>query len=237
MDFRTSVGKQLRKHLSPVQHERFEVYARRLLEGGRRAGLTSLSDRASIERRHFVESAALLSALRGRGVLKSPVIDIGTGAGIPGLPLKILCPELEMTLVESSRKKAEFVEETVQELGLDHVSVIQARAETLAHEQQHRGRYATALARAVAPLPVLVELALPFVRVGGYLATPKGSSAEREVREAASALELCGGSVEVVERLEVRGPGPVPILVLVRKVGETPERYPRRAGIPQKRPL
>jgi len=237
MDFRTTVGKRLRKHLSPVQHEQFEIYARRLLEGRHRAGLTSLRDRPSIERRHFGESFALLSALSSRGILESPVIDIGTGGGIPGLPIKILRPELDVTLVEASAKKVHFLKETVRELELSGVSVTQGRAETVAHEPRYRARYALALARAVAPLRVLVELALPFVRLGGYLATPKGSAAEREVREASNALAVCGGRVELLQRLDLPESGPIPTLVLVRKVAETPERYPRRAGIPQKRPL
>jgi 16S rRNA (guanine527-N7)-methyltransferase len=237
MDFRTSVGKQLRKHLSPVQHEQFEVYARRLLEGSRRAGLTSLRDRSSIERRHFLESAALLSALSSRDVVRSPVIDIGTGGGVPGVPLKILCPRLDVTLLEASARKVDFLDETVRELGLDRVLVIQARAEALAHDPEHRGRYALAVARAVAPLRVLAELALPFVHVDGFLATPKGSGAQREAREAQNALAVCGGSIELIERLDLPPPGLAPTLVLVRKIAETPQHYPRRAGTPQKRPL
>lgn len=227
----------LRKHLSAVQHEQLEMYLQRLLEGRRRVNLTALRDRQSIERRHFGESAALLDALERAGVVESPVIDIGTGAGIPGLPFKIARPDLDITLVESSAKKTQFLEETVRELRLSGVTVYHARAEDLARGAGHRGVYGLALARAVAPLRVLVELALPFLRLGGYLATPKGSGSEREVREASNALAVCGGTVTLVERLEVPGPGPAPTLVLVRKTAETPLRYPRRAGIPRKRPL
>jgi 16S rRNA (guanine527-N7)-methyltransferase len=237
MDLRMAVGKGLRKHLRSVQHEQFEIYLQRLLKGRRRAGLTSLRDRPSIERRHFAESAALLNALERAGVVESPVIDIGTGAGIPGLPFKIARPDLELTLLEASAKKVRFLEETVRELRLSDVAVFHARAEDLAHDSEHRGVYALGLARAVAPLRILVELALPFLRMGGYLATPKGSGADRELREAGKELAVCGGTVQLVERLAVPGPGPAPTLVIVRKVAETPERYPRRAGIPRKRPL
>src|SRR5437867_2158318 len=237
MDLRMAVGKGLRKHLSSVQHEQFEDYLQRLLESRRRASLTSLRDRPSIEGRHFAESAAFLRALERAGVVESPVIDIGTGAGIPGLPFKIARPDLEMTLVEASAKKVQFLQETVQELQLRGMAVFHARAEDLAHDPAHREAYPLALARAVAPLRILAELALPFLHLGGYLATPKGSGAEREVREAATALSVLGGTVQLVKRLELTGPGPVPTLVLVRKAAETPERYPRRAGIPRKRPL
>ena len=201
----------LRKHLSAVQQEQFEIYLQRLLEDRRRANLTALRDRQSIERRHFGESAALLDALERAAVVESPVIDVGTGAGIPGL--------------------------TVRELRLSGVTVCHARAEDLARGAEHRGVYGLALARAVAPLRILAELALPFLYVGGHLATPKGSGAEREMREAANALAVCGGTVELVERLEVPVPGPAPTLVLVRKTAETPDRYPRRPGMPRKRPL
>ena len=117
------------------------------------------------------------------------------------------------------------------------VCVFEDRAENLAHDADHRSYYSLALARAVAPLRVLIELALPFLRVGGYLATPKGSGADREVREAANALGVFGGIVELVKPLDVSGPGPSPTLIIVRKTADTPERYPRRAGIPGKRPL
>lgn len=237
MDLRMAVGKGLRKHLSSVQHEQFEVYLQRLLESRRRASLTSLRDRPSIEGRHFAESAAFLRALERAGVVESPVIDIGTGAGIPGLPFKIARPDLEMTLLEASAKKVRFLEETLVELRLSGVAAVQARAEDLAHDPTQRGVYGLALARAVAPLRILAELALPFLHLGGYLATPKGSAAEREVREAANALSVLGGTIQLLERLEIAGPGPAPTLVLVRKAVETPERYPRRAGIPRKRPL
>src|SRR5881409_209028 len=151
MDLRMAVGKGLRKHLSSVQHEQFEVYLQRLLESRRRASLTSLRDRPSIEGRHFAESAAFLRALERAGVVESPVIDIGTGAGIPGLPFKIARPDLEMTLLEASAKKVRFLEETLIELRLSGVAAVQARAEDLAHDPTQRGVYGLALARAVAP--------------------------------------------------------------------------------------
>src|SRR6266498_3601470 len=147
MDSRMAVGKELRKHLGSVQHEQFEIYLQRLLKDRRRAGLTSLRDRPSIEGRHFAESAAFLRALERAGVVESPVIDIGTGAGIPGLPFKIARPDLEMTLLEASAKKVRFLEETLVELRLSGVAAVQARAEDLAHDPEHRGVYGLALDR------------------------------------------------------------------------------------------
>jgi 16S rRNA (guanine527-N7)-methyltransferase len=246
MDFRAEVGKQLRNHLSSVQYEAFEAYRRRLLEqrrsdidrpAGGLAGLTSLSDRDRIEQRHFGESLILLEALEGVRAFGSPAIDVGSGGGFPGVPIKIVKPELELTLLEANGKKAAFLADLVKELGLDGVRVVNERAEVAAHDPAHREIYAMAMARAVAPLRVLTELALPFVRLGGYLATPKGSAAQREVREAETALRIIGGEIALVRRLELNWPGPAPTLVLARKVAATPEGYPRRSGMPSKRPL
>lgn len=237
MDITTAVWKRLRIHLSLVQSEAFETYYEELIAARKRISLTSLRDRESIERRHFLESLALLRAVEDAGALGSPVIDIGSGAGFPGVPIKIARPELEMTLLEATEKKAAFLRGLIARLGLSGVVVVDGRAEDVAHDPGQREAYTLALARAVAPLPTLVELALPFVRVGGYLATPKGSAAGREVREAANALRLCGGTVESMSKLDVPPRGSAPTLVLVRKVAETPERYPRRSGMPSKRPL
>jgi 16S rRNA (guanine527-N7)-methyltransferase len=246
MNFHVEVGKRLRNHLSAAQHEAFDIYARRLVErqrgdvespAGGLAGLTSLTDRELIERRHFGESLVLLEALDHMDAFGSPAIDIGSGGGFPGVPIKIVRPELELTLLEANAKKAAFLAALVDELHLDGVRVVNERAEVSAHDPAHRESYALALARAVAPLRVLAELTLPFLRPGGYLATPKGSSAQREVREAENALRTLGGEVALVRRLELGWPGPTPALVLVRKVAPTPERYPRRPGMPSKRPL
>ncbi|MDO8614567.1 MAG: 16S rRNA (guanine(527)-N(7))-methyltransferase RsmG [Dehalococcoidia bacterium] len=237
MDALPAVSKRLSIGLSPEQLQAFDIYLSRLLIESPRAGLTSLTDRGAIQRRHFAESLALLRALEDAGVFASPAIDIGTGAGFPGLPIKIARPALELTLLEATGKKAVFLEQIVRELGLQNVTVVHGRAEDLARDPAQRGRYRLALARAVAPLRTLVELALPFLRIGGVLATPKGSAAPREVEEAAQALAACGGTVERVQPLAAAGPGPAPTLVVVRKTAETPERFPRRAGTPSRRPL
>jgi len=237
VDITSAVWKRLRIHLSLVQSEAFETYYEELIAARRRVSLTSLRDRESIERRHFLESLALLRAVEDARALGSPVIDIGSGAGFPGVPIKIARPELEMTLLEATEKKAAFLRGLIARLGLSGVRVVHGRAEDVAHEPGQRGAYALALARAVAPLPALVELALPFVRVGGYLVTPKGSAAAREAREAENALRVCGGAIVQMSKLDVPPLGPAPTMVLVHKVAETPERYPRRSGVPSKRPL
>ena len=230
-------AKRLRFDLAPRQVEAFRIYQKELLAQRGRAGLTSLTDSGAIQHRHFLESLALLRALEDAGVFASTAIDIGAGAGFPGLPMRILRPDLTLTLVEATGKKAAFLERLIERLGLTGVTVAKARAEELAHDGAHRAAYELALARAVAPLPTLVELALPFLRLGGYLATPKGSATPREVPDAAVALQTCGGQVELLRALDVEGPEPAPTMVLVRKIADTPDRYPRRPGMPAKRPL
>jgi 16S rRNA (guanine527-N7)-methyltransferase len=241
-----AVWNRLRIELSEDQRAAFDTYFQRLVDrnpgdverpAGGLAGLTSLTNRELVERRHFGESLVLLEALEDTRTSGSPAIDIGSGGGFPGLPIKIARPELQLTLLEANGKKAAFLRGITTELRLSGVRVLNQRAEVAAHDAAEREVYALAMARAVAPLRVLVELALPFVRLGGYLATPKGSGAQREAREAETALRTLGGEVTRVQRLELNWPGPSPTLVLVRKVAATPERYPRRPGIPSKRPL
>ncbi len=215
----------------------FRAYADELAAARPRLRLTALTDQEAVQRRHFLEPLALLVALEQIGALAETAIDIGSGAGFPGLPIKIVRPALSLTLLEAHAKRAAFLERLVHRLGLQGVTVVNGRAEDVAREPGHREAYDLALARAVAPLPVLVELALPFLRLGGALAAPKGSAARREVKEAAVALTACGGLLESVRPLPVPYTETPPTLVIARKVSHTPQRFPRRPGIPAKRPL
>jgi 16S rRNA (guanine527-N7)-methyltransferase len=223
--------------LTPQQVAAFDRYASRLLEVNVRTNLTSTRDRETVYRRHFVESLALLRVLQDRDLVRSPAIDVGSGAGFPGLPIKIARTDVDLTLVEATGKKARFLESIVAELDLGGVTVVHARAEELAHDPAHRGVYRLALARTVAPLPVLLELTLPFLAIEGVLATPKGNAAQRELRESINALAELGGAIEAALSLELPVDGPQQTVILVRKTGPTPERYPRRPGMPSKRPL
>ncbi|HEY8767432.1 MAG TPA: 16S rRNA (guanine(527)-N(7))-methyltransferase RsmG [Dehalococcoidia bacterium] len=223
--------------LTSDQLSAFDLYARRLLEANLRTNLTSTRDRDTVYRRHFVESLALLRVLQERDLVRSPAIDVGSGAGFPGLPIKIARPDVDLTLVEATGKKARFLESIVAELGLAAVTVVDARAEELAHNPVHRGAFRLALARTLAPLPVLLELTLPFLSMEGVLAAPKGGAAQRELRESANALAELGGAIEAAPPMELAMDGPQQTVIIVRKTGPTPERYPRRPGMPSKRPL
>ncbi len=230
-------AKRLKFELRPGQLKKFATYLDELKAARPRMRLTALTDPDAVQRRHFLEPLALLAALEEIDALGETAIDIGSGAGFPGLPIKIVRPSLRLTLLDANAKRAAFLERLAQRLGLKQVTVVNSRAEELAHDPAHRQAYDLALARAVAPLPALVELTLPFLRLGGVLAAPKGRGAPREVKEAAAALRVCGGHVESIRPLQVPGAETPPTLVIVRKASDTPHRFPRRAGIPAKRPL
>lgn len=230
-------AKRLTFGLRPGQLKKFRTYLDELKAARPRLRLTALTDPEAVQRRHFLEPLALLAALEEIDALGKTAIDIGSGAGFPGLPIKIVRPALRLTLLEANAKRAAFLERLVQRLSLERVTVVNDRAEEVAHNPEHREAYELVLARAVAPLPTLVELTLPFLRLGGVLAAPKGSGAPREVREAAAALRACGGHVESIHPLQIPGAETSPTLVIVRKASDTPQRFPRRTGIPAKRPL
>ena len=239
MEVLARTAERLGLPLSAQQLQQFEEYYHQLIAANRRVSLTSITDYQDVQRRHFGESLAVAAALYRAGVLKpnegARTLDLGAGAGFPGLPMRIVHPALRLTILEATRKKTAFLERLLARLGLEDVTVITGRSEAVAHEPVHREGYDLVLARAVAPLAVLVELALPFLTVGGSLAAPKGSRAPQEMADAGRALALCGGRIVSAEPL----PSPtLPLtLVLVEKLAPTPAAYPRRPGIPAKRPL
>lgn len=234
-------ARQLGVELGTEQLDLFERYYRLLNAAGPRVRVTAVTGYEAVQQRHFLESLALLPALLEARLLvpegRERILDLGTGAGLPGLPLKIAAPELRLTLLEATGRKAAFLGKVVAELALDQVEVLAGRAEDVARQPDRREVYDLVVARAVAPLPTLLELALPFVRVGGALAAPKGSRVPQEVRRSERALDLLGGRLLSVAPVALPGAKHSPRLVLVSKVAPTPETYPRRSGIPTKRPL
>lgn len=210
-------------------------YERELLSWNERFNLTAIQELEMVRLKHFLDSLTCLIAMRQTPMDR--VIDVGTGAGFPGLPLKIVCPFMTLTLVESVGKKAEFCEHIVQVLGLQGVEVIQERIEVLGHEKNHRESYDWALARAVAVLPVLAEYLLPLVRVGGSMLAMKGENAPAEVQTADYALQILGGHVQKLIPVTIPGVADERYLVAIDKTHASPPKYPRRSGIPSKRPL
>jgi len=216
----------------------FEICYRELVDWNQRFNLTAITDREGVLVRHFLDSLSCLQALpRAELASGARVVDVGTGAGFPGLPLKIVCPGMRLTLLEATRKKVTFLEHIVRVLGLEEAEVIHGRAEQLGRNVAHRERYDWALARAVAEMPTLVEYLLPLVRVGGAALAQKGEDAAAEVHGADVSIVTLGGRVRHLMPVELRGLAETRYLVVVDKVAATSEKYPRRPGVPQKRPL
>jgi 16S rRNA (guanine527-N7)-methyltransferase len=217
----------------------FRIYYEELITWNKRFNLTAITDYEGVQVKHFLDSLSCLLAdeVREKFASRSLAIDVGSGAGFPGLPLKIVCPKIRITLLESTGKKVTFLEYIVKKLGLKGVDVIKGRAEELGHDLTHRERYEIAFARAVAELPVLVEYTLPFLRLGGILVAQKGADVEEEVKAAEWAMRILGGSLLRILPVELGGLSGTRSLVLIEKKKPTPEKYPRRPGIPAKRPL
>jgi 16S rRNA (guanine527-N7)-methyltransferase len=219
--------------LSSLQIDQFATYADELRRWNERVNLTAITDRHSIVARHFLDS---LRCAQSWGTLPNSLVDVGAGAGFPGLPLKILRPELQLTLIESTAKKADFLRHIADLLALTNVTIVAARAEVVGHDAAHRERYDLAVARAVAELRVLAEYCLPLCRVGGRFLAPKGSQIESEALVAQTAIELLGGRLVAIEPVRLPELDPRS-LVVVEKIAPTPARYPRAPGAPAKRPL
>jgi 16S rRNA (guanine527-N7)-methyltransferase len=211
------------------------TYEKELLEWNQKFNLTAIRDTESIRTKHFLDSFS--SVLAWKASPPSNLIDVGTGAGFPGVPLKILYPNLKLTLVESVGKKAKFCQHIVRLLGLEQVDVIQARAEDLGQNPQQREGYDWAVARAVANLNVLSEYLIPLVRIGGSMLAQKGESGPAEAQSAEKAMELLGGKLKQLIPVHLPGVADDRYLVVVDKVAATPPKYPRKPGVPVKQPL
>jgi 16S rRNA (guanine527-N7)-methyltransferase len=208
-------------------------YGVELLRWNERANLTRITTPRDVVVRHFLDSLACATAFERP---PASLVDIGTGAGFPGIPLKLLWRDLQLALNESIGKKAAFLQHVVDLLQLDRVEVVTARAEHLGRSHEHRERYDGVVARAVAALNVLSEYALPLCRVGGRLVAPKGGAVAAEVEQAHTAIERLGGQLTAVLPVELPEVEPR-TLVVVEKVRLTPEELPRAVGVPAKRPL
>lgn len=226
---------------SPAQLDRFAVYCRLLLDATSRINLTALREPDGIVRGLFLDSLAMIPALPTElrdTTRPARMVDVGSGAGIPGLPLKICFPRWEATLVESIGKKAAFLRETAATLGLDGVRVEARRAEEVGADAAFRDAADLCVARAVAALPTLLEYCGPLVRPGGHVALPKSAGVEDEVTQATAAADALGlqflGVQPVRRALDA---GPEHVVVLYRKVRSTPAGYPRRPGLARTRPL
>ncbi len=234
-NFGRDVKRYLGLTLNARQLAAFAQYERELMAWNARFNLTGIRDSDGIRTKHFLDSLTLLPFIPADRPQR--LVDIGTGAGFPGLPLRILLPNLSVTLVESVGKKVEFCRHVVNTLGLSQVNAIKLRAEEMGQDPSHRETYDVAVARAVAYLPVLVEYLLPLVKVGGLVLAQKGESGPAEAHLSEKGIRLLGGEISQLHKVELPGVVEERYIIVIKKVAVTPPQYPRRVGIPSQKPL
>lgn len=224
-------------NLTPLQLRQFEDYYRLLIDWNKRINLTSITDYEEVQIKHFLDSLTVTSNDSARWGDGLRVIDIGTGAGLPGVPLKITFLDIKLTLLEAAVKKTKFLEKVVDTLGLKGVEIVAERAEAAAHDIKHRESYDIVLSRAVAALPALAELMLPFCNIGGICIVQKKGDISEEIKQAEKAISIMGGKLRGVKAVELKELDDNRWLVILDKIGLTPAKYPRRPGMPEKRPI
>lgn len=221
--------------LSETQTDQFMQYLSLLLEWNEKMNLTAITDPVEVVQKHFIDCISVLPHLNLKG--SETIIDVGTGAGFPGVPLKIASPALQVTLLDALQKRLTFLDTLTQSLQLSDVTLVHSRAEDGGQNPQLREQFDLCVSRAVANLAVLLEYCLPFVKVGGRLAALKGPDAAQEIAQAENALQTLGGKVMAVIPITIPHTDLQHQLVLVEKVAPTPQRYPRKAGKISKKPL
>ena len=221
--------------LTSRQRDQFNRYYELLISWNEKVNLTAITEPQDVAIKHMADS---LSVYDAKIFAENPTtVDVGTGAGFPGIPLKIFLPELPLTLMDSLNKRLLFLQEVVDQLGLSQVTIVHARAEDAGQNRLHREKYRIALSRAVARLNILSELCLPLVTPGGYFLAMKGAQYLDEVEEAKRALTLLGGEIEKIIPVKLPGLDDKRAVICVRKTKLTPAAYPRRPGLPEKKPL
>ncbi|WP_425059444.1 Ribosomal RNA small subunit methyltransferase G [Sporomusa carbonis] len=221
--------------LSDAQITAMDIYYRLLIEWNEKINLTAITQPDEVAIKHMIDS---LSCYRDDVFIPgASVVDVGTGAGFPGIPLKVYRPDLKLTLIDSLNKRLVFLREVTDKLGLTGVEIVHARAEEAGKNKQYREQYHVAVSRAVARLNILCELCLPFVKTGGWFVALKGAQYEEEVAEAARAITILGGKVAHIIPVNLPGLVDKRAVIYIKKIASTPPNYPRRPGTPEKKPL
>lgn len=223
--------------ISPKQSDDFQKYYSELFVWNKKFNLTRILDYSDVQALHFFDSLTIVRALNSELLKNGQFLDIGSGAGFPGIPLKIMYPGIKLTLIEATKKKAVFLNHIVQTLGLELVNVYSERSEILAHDPSFRSNFDVVLARGVAPLRTLVELTVPFCKVGGLVVVHKGRDAKGEILDASNAIQRLGSKILECIPTNIDQGTPSKYLVVIGKNEPTDGAYPRRVGIPRKRPL
>ena len=220
--------------LTEAQLTQFETFGNALIEKNKVMNLTAITEPEAVAKLHFADCLTLLNAADFR---EKSVIDVGCGAGFPGVPLKIYCPELKVTLIDSLGKRLRFLQQVIEELGVKGIRCEHLRAEDAGRDKKHREKYDYVTARAVARLSVLSEYCLPLAKKGGQFIALKGSKFAEEITEGEAAVKILGGKILSAEPVKLPGLDDGRAIIKIAKIKSTPAQYPRKAGTPEKQPL
>ena len=239
-EFKDRLNRELNQFsiiLENSQINQFYQYYELLDEWNKVMNLTAITDQNEVITKHFVDSLALVKAMGEISTKEYKIIDIGTGAGFPGIPLKIAFPQLKITLMDSLNKRIKFLNEVIEQLGLKEITAVHSRAEDLGRDKDYREQYDLSVSRAVANLSTLSEYCMPFVKPGGFFISYKSGKIVEELSSAKHAIFLLGGKVNRIESFTLDGAEAERTLIKIEKVSEISKRYPRKAGVPGKEPL
>ena len=219
--------------LSEIQLKQFYNYMNLLIEWNKKINLTAITEPDEIILKHFVDSLTISKYIPDG----TKLVDVGTGAGFPGIPLKIYRQDIEITLLDSLQKRINFLDEVIRELNLEKIETLHSRAEDFGKDKKYREKFDISTSRAVANLATLSEYLLPLVKIGGKVISMKGSLIEEELENSKNAIKILGGKIERVDEFDLPNSDISRNIVLIDKIKETPNKYPRKAGEPSKKPL
>lgn len=223
--------------LSEKQIDQFYQYYELLIEWNKVMNLTAITELEEVVSKHFVDSMTLVKAVSDIGAQDACIIDVGTGAGFPGIPLKIAFPNLKITLLDSLNKRIKFLDEVIAQLGLEQIVTIHGRAEDFGKDSKYREQFDFCVSRAVANAATLSEYCLPLVKVGGCFIPYKSGKIDEELENGKKAIKTFGGEIQNVVRFQLESADADRALVVIRKIEKTPKKYPRKAGLPSKEPI
>ena len=226
-------SKNINIDITDEQLKKFYIYMELLLEWNEKINLTAITEVEEVILKHFIDSMTVLKYIEDG----EDIIDVGTGAGFPGIPIAIMEQRKKLTLLDSLNKRINFLNEICNELKIHNVKTYHGRAEEFGHNKEHREKYDIAISRAVANMTTLVEYLIPFIKVGGICICMKGNDIEEELEQAKFAIKELGGRIEKVEKFNLPNSDMERNIIIIKKIKETPNKYPRKAGMPSKIPL